>query len=113
MPTISRIAGWLLMLSGIAILALIGALWFDGQNIVRAAGQAWSELDPLSLTVTRQLAQEYLGFDAWNRYIAAALQQPTWLALAEMSALTLVLGILFLQLGHIPQTQESDGARLA
>lgn len=113
MPTISRIAGWLLMLCGTAILALLGLLWLDGTNVLTTAGQAWSEFHPLSLSHARHLALIYLGFDAWNGSIAAMLRQPAWLAMAEMSALALILGTLFLQLGHTPQRAESDAARRA
>lgn len=112
MSTISRIAGWLLTLSGVAFLALIGALWLDGKDIVRTAGQAWVELHPLSLTQVRHLALEFVGLDTWNGYVGAVLAQPTWLALAELSALGLVLGLLFLTLGH-PAPERQSGRPLA
>lgn len=111
MSTISRATGWLLTICGVAILALLGTLWFDGTNVVTTAGQAWSEIDPLSLSQTRHLTLSYFGFDAWNDIVGTMLQQPAWLAMAEMAALTLVVGFLFLQFGHAPQTAESEEAR--
>lgn len=113
MSTISRMTGWLLTFCGVAILALLGTLWFDGMNVVATAGEAWRQIDPLSLSQTRHLTMSYFGFDAWNDHVAVVLQQPAWLVLAEMSALTLILGFLFLQFGDGPRRAETDGGQPA
>ena len=100
MSTVMRILGWVLMLPGVAILALVGIFWLSGEDIVRPAGLAWAEVNTFSLTQTQYVVQEFLSPNLWDSYIVPLLEQPTWLAMAEVSALLLVFGILFLQLGH-------------
>jgi len=100
MSIITRVLGWILVLSGITALALAGVMWFDGKDVGKPAGQSWAENHPFSLTQSQHVVQEYVSPNLWDDYFVPFLGQSTWLALTEVTVAFLVLGVVFLLLGR-------------
>jgi hypothetical protein len=89
---IGRLIGWIIFLTGIAVLARDVLVWIDtGRWVPIALGQLWFDLDRSSLNLVQAVVQRYIHPFLWDPIIVTVL---LWWAFAVL----MVLGVLVLAL---------------
>jgi hypothetical protein len=101
MTTFFRIISRIIALFGVGLIALIGILWVDGQNVTDSAGAIWAKMHAPSLLAFQNLVQRHLGIPGvWDDYIVPALEQQAWIVMVGIAAVLLVLALLLATFGR-------------
>ncbi|MDH3230523.1 MAG: hypothetical protein OEN55_12090 [Alphaproteobacteria bacterium] len=96
-----RILSRIIALFGVGLIAIIGILWVDGQNVSDSAGAIWAKMHAPSLLAFQNLVQRHMGIPGvWDNYIVPALEQQAWIVIVATAAVLLVLALLLATFGR-------------